>query len=158
MKLFLMSIGTHPAVWEASNIKIKLYFLDIFPIKEISKIFPITFEAWAQIIAFVFSLILFSILADSSIKLSDLSNIMIKYPQVLINTKVSNDKKNDFYMNTIIKNSIIEVEELLGNKGRVLVRPSGTEPLIRVMLEGEDTNKIEEYAKEIANIIEKELS
>ena len=83
---------------------------------------------------------------------------MKKYPQVLINTKVSNDKKNDFYMNTIIKNSIIEVEELLGNKGRVLVRPSGTEPLIRVMLEGEDTNKIEEYAKEIANIIEKELS
>ena len=83
---------------------------------------------------------------------------MKKYPQVLINTKVSNDKKNDFYMNTIIKNSIIEVEELLGNKGRVLVRPSGTEPLIRVMLEGEDTNKIEEYAKEIADIIERELS
>ena len=104
------------------------------------------------------SLILFSILAKSNTKLSNLSKIMKKYPQVLINTKVSNDKKNDFYMNTIIKNSIIEVEELLGNKGRVLVRPSGTEPLIRVMLEGEDTNKIEEYAKEIANIIEKELS
>ena len=45
------------------------------------------------------SLILFSILADSSIKLSDLSNIMIKYPQVLINVKISNDKKSDFYMN-----------------------------------------------------------
>ncbi len=104
------------------------------------------------------SLILFSILAKSNTKLSNLSKIMKKYPQVLINTKVSNDKKNDFYMNTIIKNCIIEVEELLGNKGRVLVRPSGTEPLIRVMLEGEDTNKIEEYAKEIANIIEKELS
>lgn len=104
------------------------------------------------------SLILFSILAKSNTKLSNLSKIMKKYPQVLINTKVSNDKKNDFYMNTIIKNSIIEVEELLGNKGRVLVRPSGTEPLIRVMLEGEDTNKIEEYAKEIADIIERELS
>ena len=104
------------------------------------------------------SLILFSILAKSNTKLSNLSKIMKKYPQVLINTKVSNDKKNDFYMNTIIKNSIIEVEELLGNKGRVLVRPSGTEPLIRVMLEGEDTNKIEEYAKEIADIIEGELS
>lgn len=104
------------------------------------------------------SLILFSILAKSNTKLSNLSKIMKKYPQVLINTKVSNDKKNDFYMNTIIKDSIIEVEELLGNKGRVLVRPSGTEPLIRVMLEGEDTNKIEEYAKEIADIIERELS
>lgn len=104
------------------------------------------------------SLILFSILADSSIKLSDLSNIMIKYPQVLINVKISNDKKSDFYMNDKIKNSIIKFEDLLGTDGRVLVRPSGTEPLIRVMLEGKDFELINKYAKEIANVIGNELN
>lgn len=104
------------------------------------------------------SLILFSILADSSIKLSDLSNIMIKYPQVLINVKISNDKKSDFYMNDKIKNSIIKVEDLLGTDGRVLVRPSGTEPLIRVMLEGKDLELINKYAKEIADVIGNELN
>lgn len=104
------------------------------------------------------SLILFSILADSSIKLSDLSNIMIKYPQVLINVKISNDKKSDFYMNDKIKNSIIKVEDLLGTDGRVLVRPSGTEPLIRVMLEGKDLELINKYAKEIADVISNELN
>lgn len=104
------------------------------------------------------SLILFSILADSSIKLSDLSNIMIKYPQVLINVKISNDKKSDFYMNDKIKNSIIKVEDLLGTDGRVLVRPSGTEPLIRVMLEGKDFELINKYAKEIADVISNELN
>ena len=104
------------------------------------------------------SLILFSILADSSIKLSDLSNIMIKYPQVLINVKISNDKKSDFYMNDKIKNSIIKFENLLGTDGRVLVRPSGTEPLIRVMLEGKDFELINKYAKEIADVIGNELN
>lgn len=104
------------------------------------------------------SLILFSILADSSIKLSDLSNIMIKYPQVLINVKISNDKKSDFYMNDKIKNSIIKFEDLLGTDGRVLVRPSGTEPLIRVMLEGKDLELINKYAKEIADVISNELN
>lgn len=104
------------------------------------------------------SLILFSILADSSIKLSDLSNIMIKYPQVLINVKISNDKKSDFYMNDKIKNSIIKFEDLLGIDGRVLVRPSGTESLIRVMLEGKDLELINKYAKEIADVIGNELN
>ena len=104
------------------------------------------------------SLILFSILADSSIKLSDLSNIMIKYPQVLINVKISNDKKSDFYMNDKIKNSIIKFEDLLETDGRVLVRPSGTEPLIRVMLEGKDLELINKYAKEIADVIGNELN
>lgn len=104
------------------------------------------------------SLILFSILADFSIKLSDLSNIMIKYPQVLINVKISNDKKSDFYMNDKIKNSIIKFEDLLETDGRVLVRPSGTEPLIRVMLEGKDLELINKYAKEIADVIGNELN
>ena len=83
---------------------------------------------------------------------------MNKYPQVLINTSVSNDKKSDFYMNDIIKDNIERVENILGENGRVLVRPSGTEPLIRVMLEGKDKELIEKYAKELANVIEEELN
>ena len=83
---------------------------------------------------------------------------MNKYPQVLINTSVSNDKKSDFYMNDIIKENIEKVENILGENGRVLVRPSGTEPLIRVMLEGKDKELIEKYAKELANVIEEELN
>ena len=104
------------------------------------------------------SLVLFSILASGNIKFSELSSIMNKYPQVLINTSVSNDKKSDFYMNDIIKDNIERVENILGENGRVLVRPSGTEPLIRVMLEGKDKELIEKYAKELANVIEKELN
>ena len=61
-------------------------------------------------------------------------------------------------MNDIIKDNIERVENILGENGRVLVRPSGTEPLIRVMLEGKDKDLIEKYAKELANIIEKELN
>ena len=104
------------------------------------------------------SLVLFSILASGNIKFSELSSIMNKYPQVLINTSVSNDKKSDFYMNDIIKDNIERVENILGENGRVLVRPSGTEPLIRVMLEGKDKELIEKYAKELANVIVKELN
>ena len=104
------------------------------------------------------SLVLFSILASLGDEFSKLTKIMDKYPQVLINTRVSNDKKSDFYMNDIIKDNIERVENILGENGRVLVRPSGTEPLIRVMLEGKDKELIEKYAKELANVIEKELN
>ena len=104
------------------------------------------------------SLILFSILASSSSTLSKLSNIMTKYPQVLINVKISNDKKSDYYMNDKIKEKISEIETILGSSGRVLVRPSGTEPLIRVMLEGKDLKVINKYAKTLADLIEEELN
>ena len=104
------------------------------------------------------SLILFSILASSSSTLSKLSNIMTKYPQVLINVKISNDKKSDYYMNDKIKEKISEIETILDSSGRVLVRPSGTEPLIRVMLEGKDLKVINKYAMTLADLIEEELN
>ena len=56
-----------------------------------------------------------------------------------------------------IRNAIVQAEKQLGDKGRVLVRVSGTEPLVRVMLEGEDKDTIETLAKEIANVVENRL-
>ena len=103
------------------------------------------------------SLIIFSILANSNCKFSNLTSLMKKYPQVLVNAKVLNDKKNDFYLNEKIKDKIEEVSNYFGSNGRVLVRPSGTEPLIRVMIEGSDKGEISDYAKELANMIEEEL-
>ena len=103
------------------------------------------------------SLIIFSILANSNCKFSLLTSLMKKYPQVLVNAKVFNDKKNDFYLNEKIKDKIEEVSNYFGSNGRVLVRPSGTEPLIRVMIEGSDKGEISDYAKELANMIEEEL-
>ena len=95
----------------------------------------------------------FNCLAKSKKKFSELANIMKKYPQVLENVRVDNSKKNEFYTNNKIQDSINEVSKKLAGNGRVVVRPSGTEPLIRVMIEGEDVEYIGTLAKDLANII-----
>lgn len=100
----------------------------------------------------------FKCLKESNKKFSELSNIMKKYPQTLINVEVSNENKNKYNDNEKIQEEIKKCELELNNKGRIVVRPSGTEPKIRVMLEGEDIKQIEELSKRIANIIEKELN
>jgi phosphoglucosamine mutase len=99
----------------------------------------------------------FDVLSKSGKKFSELSNIMKKYPQVLENVRVDITKKNEFYTNEKINNCIQEVSDKIKDSGRVLVRPSGTEPLIRVMIEGEDIEYIDSLAKYIAGVIEKEL-
>ena len=65
---------------------------------------------------------------------------------------------SDYYMNDKIKEKISEIETILDSSGRVLVRPSGTEPLIRVMLEGKDLKVINKYAMTLADLIEEELN
>lgn len=90
--------------------------------------------------------------------LADLVSVMKKYPQVLINVCIDNSKKNDFYTDDVISDEIDRVSKLLSSDGRVLVRPSGTEPLIRVMIEGSDEKKISECAKELADMIKLRLS
>ena len=90
-------------------------------------------------------------------KPSELSDEIIIYPQVLKNAKVREDKKNKYERDDDIMNAISKVEEEMEGKGRVLIRPSGTEPLVRVMIEGKNQEYIAKKAKELADMIEKLL-
>ena len=101
------------------------------------------------------SLMIIQAILESGKKASDLGNLVQKYPQVLINAKVSSDKKYEYEKNEEIVKAIQEVEKEFSGNGRVLIRPSGTEPLVRVMIEGKELPIIEERAKKIANLIEK---
>ncbi len=80
------------------------------------------------------------------------------WPQVLINVKVDNKKKDTWNKNEKIVNFISEIEEKYKGNIKILVRKSGTEPLIRVMTEGEDEVLVKKLAEDIAGIIEKELA
>ena len=103
------------------------------------------------------SLMLILAMLEENKKASDIGNIVKLYPQVLINSKVSNDKKQDYDKDLIIKEAIKNLEEEFSGNGRVLIRPSGTEPLVRVMIEGEDQEYITKKAQEIANLLEERL-
>jgi len=88
---------------------------------------------------------------------SEMAKIIKLYPQVLINAKVDSDKKYDYDKDAEIKEAIDKLEKEFAGNGRVLIRPSGTEPLVRVMIEGEDQAYITEKAQEIAKLIEAKL-
>lgn len=94
-----------------------------------------------------------AILKESNKKFSELASIMHELPQVLLNAVVPNDKKNIYLEDEEIIELIKKVESKLNGRGRVLIRPSGTEPLVRVMLEGENQLEIESMAKEIVALI-----
>ncbi len=85
--------------------------------------------------------------------LSELASVMTRYPQTMINVTISNEGKISFYTDKEIDVKINEAKEKLGKSGRIIVRPSGTEPLIRVMVEGMDTVEIEAIAKDVADFI-----
>lgn len=95
-------------------------------------------------------------LVRSGKSLSQLKQIMRKYPQKLVNVRVAD--KSKWKDNPTIEDAIRKVEQELGDNGRVLVRPSGTESLIRVMAEGPDKAQVEAYVQNIAEVIQKELS
>ena len=104
------------------------------------------------------SLMLIRAMIESNKKVSELSKIITIYPQVLINAKVNSEKKYDYEKNEVIKAEIEKLEEEFKDNGRVLIRPSGTEPKVRVMIEGEDLDYITTKAKDLAQIIEKYLN
>ena len=90
-------------------------------------------------------------------KLSELASCMTVYPQTMINVRVSKMGKARFADDEEVANAIAQAEKQLGDTGRVLVRVSGTEPLVRVMLEGENKKQIDTLAKEIAQVIKLRL-
>lgn len=96
---------------------------------------------------------LVNVMKDTNKSLSELASEMQVYPQVLKNVKVVD--KHEVMNNQQVLEAIQEVEAELGEDGRVLVRPSGTEPLLRVMVEAETEEQCEKYADQIATIIDK---
>ena len=100
---------------------------------------------------------LLSLLARKGKKLSELASVMTRYPQTIVNLKVSAEAKVLFYTDKDIKDAIDNAKNALGKTGRIVVRPSGTEPLIRVMAEGENMEQIEKITAEVADVIKKRL-
>lgn len=96
-----------------------------------------------------------SIIQRSGKKLSELAQVMTSLPQVLVNVKVR--KRADLQNIAPIKKVIDEVEAELGDKGRVLVRYSGTEPLLRIMIEGENQDRIDALADQVAAVVREHL-
>ncbi len=85
--------------------------------------------------------------------LMELSQGLEKFPQVLINVRLNGAKAADIMQSNPVKNAVREVERQLGRNGRALLRPSGTEPLIRVMVEGRDAEQVQTYAELIADAV-----
>ncbi|MNP51125.1 Phosphoglucosamine mutase [compost metagenome] len=94
-------------------------------------------------------------LIASGQSLSELKKVMKQYPQVLVNVRVQD--KSKYVGNVAIEQAIAKVEDKLSDNGRVLVRPSGTESLIRVMAEGPEKQELEELVGQIVAVVEKEL-
>jgi phosphoglucosamine mutase len=100
------------------------------------------------------SLQLMKVLREEGKPLSNLASVMEKYPQIILNYEVKD--KERFFKNVCINNFIKEIEGELNRKGRIFVRASGTEQLIRILLEGEDKNKLEKISQDLKEVIEKE--
>lgn len=96
---------------------------------------------------------LLSVIKRTGKKLSELSGIMERYPQVMINVKISQQWKEGWKNISDIEDIIARKEKALDGNGRILVRESGTEPLIRVMIEGRKFDEINDMAVEIADVI-----
>ncbi len=100
---------------------------------------------------------LISLLSRSGRPLSSYNQEFADYPQLLVNVKITDDKKGLWDKNDAILASIKEAEEALGTDGRILVRESGTEPLVRVMIEGKDAALVDKYTNMIADTVKKEF-
>jgi phosphoglucosamine mutase len=90
--------------------------------------------------------------------LSELASVMEVLPQALVNAHVPNDRKTSYNDYSEIREGIRKLEDKFAGQGRILIRPSGTEPLVRVMIEGKNQNEIDRDAHELASLIEKVMN
>lgn len=97
---------------------------------------------------------LLQVMADTKRPLSELASIMEVLPQALVNAQVANHKKEKYLEYPQIAEAIADLEKKFAGEGRVLIRPSGTEPLVRVMIEGKDQQVIQEEAEKLAGLIQ----
>ncbi len=100
---------------------------------------------------------LLSLLHRRQGKLSSLATAMQRYPQTMVNIQVTPEGKLAFYTDQRVRAAIEKATAELGGEGRIIVRPSGTEPLLRVMVEGRDEAQIQALAEEVAQVIREEL-
>lgn len=98
-----------------------------------------------------------AIIKSSGSSLSKLADTMTQYPQILLNAKVSKGNKNAYLEDAVITQRISAIESAMEGEGRVLIRPSGTEALVRVMLEGKDQEQLRSYATELVELIEERM-
>ena len=101
---------------------------------------------------------LLNMIASSKKRLSELCDEFTDYPQTLLGVTITPDKKGLWNKNDNILKIIREAESFFGENGRVLVRESGTEPLVRVMIEGKEQNSVNDWAKRIVDVITEELA
>jgi phosphoglucosamine mutase len=101
------------------------------------------------------ALYLLRAMRESGKTLAEMTEGFVRYPQILVNVRVR--EKVPFANLPAVQAEVDEVEDMLAQKGRLLLRYSGTEPLARVMIEGENQYKIEGYAQKIAQAIEREI-
>ena len=97
------------------------------------------------------------VMMRSGKSLKELRQGMEKYPQVMINVPVSSDGRSRLDESDRIREAVQEAEADLDGQGRVILRPSGTEPLIRVTLEGSDSGQVENLARQLADTVRTEL-
>ena len=103
------------------------------------------------------SVLLIRAMLEQNKKASEIADVMKAYPQVLVNARIQNSKKDLYDKDEEIKAEIEKLEKEFSGNGRILIRASGTEPLIRVMIEGENQEYIREKATNLAKLIESKL-
>lgn len=100
---------------------------------------------------------LLSVLKRKNITLAQAASVMKRFPQYMINVTVSKEGKIAFYTDHVIKEALEQAKNDFGDSGRIVVRPSGTEPMIRVMTEGEDQQQTKDICIRVADIIKERL-